>query len=1046
MIVTKTALKFRPSVYVLILIIVFGGVRAYQSMPLEAAPDVQIPLILVSTVYPGVAPSDIETLVTNPLERELKDLKNVKKMTGSSSESVSVIQIEFDSSVDMDDAYQKVRDRVDKAKVDLPKDAEEPVLTEINFSEFPIMLVNVFGDIGLVRLKQIAESIEQRIEAIEGVLDVEVTGGLEREIQVVLNPERLEYYKIGVGQVIGRIQEEHLNIPGGNLELGESKYLVRVSGEYKDVALMEQIVLKAPSGNPVRLGDVGRVLDGYKDRESISRVNRKECVSLRIQKRAGENVVRISDEVHALLDALKTNLPPGVELFVQQDDSKHIRDIVSDLENSVITGLILVLAVLFFFMGLRNAFFVAIAIPLSLLITTTCLSMMGVTLNMVVLFSLILALGMLVDNSIVVVENIYRHASDGMSRGRAAYVGTAEVAWPIIASTATTVVAFGPMLFWPDLMGEFMSYLPRTVITALLGSLFVGLVVNPVVAAGFLKGGPKLFGESGEVSNPLLKVYRATLGWSLDWPKLMMVLAVGALAGVVWLYTQFGAGVEFFPNTTPERAQIRVKAPRGTLLQKTDRMVREVEQLSSGEDNIKNAVTNVGFGGGQVVVGGGGGSSHRAVMDLEFKDRHERTHSTWDSIRSLREQLVHLPGAEYRIEVAKMGPPTGAAVDVQISGEDYGHLQLYAQQVKTALATVEGVVDIKDDYDSGFPEIRVDVDRERAKVRKVSTAAVGQALRTAITGTKAAVLRDGDEEHDIIVRYERAHRSSINDVLDLKVTGEDDVQIPVRDVARVRTTGGVGTINHVDRKRTIKISADVMGRSSSEVLVDVRKRLDADLKLAPGYSLHYAGESEEQDRAAEFLSRAFIIGVLLMAMILITQFNSVLRPTIILASIIMSMMGVLCGLIITGKKFGIIMTGMGVISLAGVVVNNAIVLIDYINQLREKHGMGLVEGVLQAGLVRFRPVVMTAITTILGMLPMALGVNIDFRSWRIDVGSNSTEWWGPMARAVIFGLLFATLMTLVMVPVMYVLQVRFTEFWQRVLDRIGRRTQPRGQA
>ena len=1040
MTITRTALRFRTSVYVLVVLIVLVGTDAYRSLPLEAAPDIEIPIVVVTTFYPGVAPAEMEMLVTNVLERELKDLEDVKELRSTSSESVSSVTIEFETGVEMDRAYDQVRDRIDKAKPDLPADAEEPVLTEINISDFPIMLVNVFGALDLVELKRLAERLEESIEAVPGVLEVDVTGGLEREIHVLLNPERLEYYGFGVGKVLSRIGEEHLNMPGGNLELGRSKYLVRVSGEFKDVRKMEDIVLKSPGGNPIKLRDVGRVVDGYKDPETISRVNGQDCVTLRIQKRAGANIVRIADDIRDILAEAEPRLPPGVKLLVQQDESKYIRDTVRDLENSVVSGLILVVAVLFLFMGLRNAVFVAVAIPLSLLITVAALSIMGVTLNMVVLFSLIIALGMLVDNSIVVVENIYRHRCEGMSRAQAAYEGTTEVAWPIIASTATTVAAFGPLLFWEGIMGDFMFYLPQTVITALLASLFVALVINPVLAATFQRGGKRSIDASGEVRSPLLRAYRRLLAGALRQPALMMLASVAAFVAVVMLYGRVGAGVEFFPSTTPERAQASIRAPLGQQIAYTDELARRVEVLAERDENTEDVVTNVGFGGGQLMIGGG--RSHLAVVDLEFEDRHIRPGEPADSVARLRAQLAELSGAEFRIDVEKMGPPTGAALDVRISGEDYGELARLAQEVKALIATVPGVVDLKDDYDAGAPELRVVIDREKAMLRRLNTVGIAQAVRAAINGTKAGVLRAGEDEHDIVVRYEERFRRSINDVLDIKVTGKDDVQIPLRDVATVYTSGGLGSIHHVGRKRAVSVTSDVAeGRSSSEVLPEVRRLLDAKLRLPPGYLLRFAGESEEQDKATAFLRRAFLLGVLIMALILITQFNSVARPFIILASIVMSLMGVLVGLMLSGflglgnGKFGVMMTGMGAISLAGVVVNNAIVLIDYVNQLREKYGLPLDEALLRAGLVRFRPVMMTAITTVLGMLPMALGVSIDFRTLTIDVGAPSTQWWGPMAQAIVYGLMFATLMTLVMVPVMYQLQVRATSWLARFLPR-----------
>ena len=1018
--VTELALRFKTSVYVLVVFVVIAGTAAYRALPLEAAPEVKIPILLVHTLYPGVAPADVEQLVTNVLERELKDLKDVKKMSSTSAESVSLITVEFESGVDLDNAYQKMRDQVDKARSKLPDDAEEPVLIEINVSEFPMMLVNVSGTYDQTRLKAVAEGLEEKIEQVKGVLGVDLVGGLDREVQVYLDPRKLEHHKIGVQQVIRRIQQEHLTTPAGNLRLGQSKYSVRIPGEYRDVRRMEQIVVKAPGGHPVRLEDLGRVVDGHKERKTISRINGTACVTLRVKKRAGENIVRISEQVRALLADQLPRLPAGTRTTVLQDNSEFVKDVVGDLENSIITGLILVLAVLLFAMGTRNASLVAISIPLSMLISFITLQALGITLNMVVLFSLILALGMLVDNSIVVVENIYRHASEGKGRVQAALAATREVAWPIIASTGTTVAVFLPLLFWPGIMGEFMRYLPLTVIVVLASSLFVALVINPVVAASFLRPGQRALDDQGRARGRVMGVYTRVLGWSLAHPKTLLALTLAALVGAGALYSARGTGVELFPNMTPERAQVIIKGPQGTDLSRTDALMQRVERTARAAANTADVVANVGFAGGFNGMGGAS-NTHEAVADVEFRDRHERAGSTWDTVRQLRRELSALPGAEYRVEVEKGGPPTGAPVSVEISGDDFSVLQRQADRVKALLRGVPGVVDLKDDFDGAKPEVRIRVNRDRAMLRKVDTATVAMAVRTAFNGTKAAVLRKGDEEFDIVVRYDGQYRRSMNDLLDIRVAGRDDVQVPLRDVARVETTAGLGSINHMDQRRTILVSSDVSGRSSAEVMADVRALLGQQVKLPPGYTFHFSGETEEQEAAQEFLGRAFMIGVMIMLMILVTQFNSVLRPAIILSSVVMSLIGVLLGLSVTGSKFGIIMTGLGVISLAGVVVNNSIVLVDYASRLR-RQGLPLLDALRRAGAVRFRPVLLTAITTVLGLLPMALGVSIDFRKLTIDTGASSMEMWGPMAQAVCFGLVFATALTLVVVPVMYLLQ------------------------
>lgn len=1032
--ITETALKLSAAVLVLALFIAVVGIMSYRALPLESMPEVEIPIMLVSTVYPGVSPEDMEKLVTNVMEREVKELKDIKKLTSSSAESVSVVNVEFEVGVDLDVAYQKLKAKVDQAKAKLPADVEDPTIIEISTSDFPIMLINVSADYDQVQLKNVAEKLEERIEQVPGVLDVDLTGGVEREIQIYLDPQRLEYYSMGVGQVISRIQQEHMTTPAGNLDLGGSRYAVRIPGEYRDVKLMEDIVLKAPEGNPVRLRDVGHVVDGLKERESMARINGTECVTLRIKKRTGESIVRIADDIRALLEKEAPTLPAGTSFTIRQDESKFVRDQVADLENNIITGLILVIGVLLFVMGVRNAIFVAIAIPLSMLMTFIILRIAGITLNTMVLFSLVLALGMLVDNSIVVVENIYRHMAEGASRATAALEATNEVAWPVITSTLTTVVAFAPLLMWPGIMGDFMKYLPITVIASLSSSLFVALVINPVIGSKFMsaKAG-QILDESGEVKTAGRRAYGRVLGWSIDHPVSTLAIAIAMFAGIAVVFTMFNAGVEFFPSTTPERAQVTISAPQGTLLSRTNDIVGEVEDFAAQEDNVETVVASVGFTSSWVATGGS--NTNKGLLDLEFKDRKKRSHSTWDTIESMRRAVAGIAGAEIIVDAEKMGPPTGAPVSVEVSGPDFSVLAEQAAKVEDLLATVSGVVDIKNDYEASRPEIRIEVDREQAMTRKVSSASISQAVRTAINGTKAAVLREGDNEYDMTVRYEGDYRKSIEDILSIRVTGKDDVQVPLRDVAKVETTGGLGAVSHIGQRRTIQVTADVSGRSSSEIMPEVIARLETDVPLPKGYFFTFTGENEEQKDAQAFLSEALFIGLMLIAMILIAQFNSVQRPSLILTSVVMSFAGVMIGLLVTQTKFGVIMTGLGVISLAGVVVNNAIVLIDYADQLRTKLGLPLREALMRAGQVRLRPVLLTAITTVLGMLPMAAGVSVDFRRMTIDTSSPMLEWWGPMARAVAFGLIFATALTLLLVPSMYMLQERTDVLLGRLFRR-----------
>ena len=842
--IIEYAVKYKVTVYVLVLIFAVTGLMSYRSIPLEEVPEIDIPFIIVSTVYAGVAPEDMERLVTNPLEKELRSLKDVKEMTSTSAESVSSVVIEFETGVDTDDAYQKVRDKVDTAMPDLPEDAEDPVLIEVSTSDFPIMILNVMGDYDPRKLKAVSDRLKEKIEAVPGVLEVKDVGGLEREIQVYLDPHKLEHYKLGVGQVINRIGQEHLNMPAGSIDLGDTKYTVRVPAEYKDVSKMEDIVLKAPGGKSVKLGDVGRVVDGYADVETYSRADGVDCVTLRITKRAGENVVEVNEDIKSLLEKEKQDLPPGTSFIVSTDQSKQVLDMLGTLENSIITGLLLVLLVLFFAMGIRNSSFVALAIPLSMLIAVTVIHMLGFTMNMVVMFGLILALGMLVDNSIVVIENIYRHASEGKSKSEAAIQGTREVAWPIVTSTLTTVAAFLPLIFWPGIMGEFFGYLPKTVIIVLVATLFVALVVNPSLASSLLKtGGKKLFDDSGHVTSWYMKFYKAVLEKGLDNPVKVMAGALLVLVVTIGFFGAFNAGVEFMPSTTPERSKIVIETPQGTRAGRTDEYVHKAEALAAGDENVDFVIGSTGIDTSRFSFGGGSSNSHSGVVDIEFLPHAERKSSSWRSIERYRKELASLAGAEVKVEAEEMGPPTGEAVSVELSGPDYKVLSELAARVRELVESVPGAVDVEDDFESGKPEIKIEIDREQAMLRGVNTASIAQAVRTAINGTVAGVLREGDDEYDIVVRYEKEYRASVADVEGLMVTGRDDAQIPLSDVARVYTSGGKGSINHIDRKRTVLITSDVSGRSSTEVMMDVKALLGKELFAALGIRgpLHRGG-------------------------------------------------------------------------------------------------------------------------------------------------------------------------------------------------------------
>ncbi|GAB4331414.1 MAG: efflux RND transporter permease subunit [Calditrichia bacterium] len=1022
--ISKWALEHKTSSFVLLFIAVLAGFISYRSLPVESFPQIKQPVVYVAVPYIGVSPSDMETLVAQPIENKLKEIAKIKKLTSSSMEGFSNIVAEFESDIDIDEAVRKVREKVDQAKPDLPADIEEPIVQEINFENIPIMLVSVVGDQSLVRLKKLAEDLQDKIEQIPGVLSVNLSGGLEREVKVNLFPGRLQHYNLGVGDVIAAIQMENATIPGGSVESGNLKYTVRIPGEFTSVEELKNVVVKTIAGQPVYLTDLAEVEFGYKEQQSYSRLDKQPSVTLSIQKRSGENIIRIADAVKEILEAEKTHLPANTHTVILADQSKDIRNMVNDLENNIIAGLLLVVLVLYFFMGARNGFIVGIAIPLSMLLSFVVLSFLGYTLNMVVLFSLILALGMLVDNAIVIVENIYRHHQEGKPLMQASQEATKEVGMAVFSSTLTTLFAFSPMIAWPGIVGEFMKYLPITLIITLSASLFVAFIFNPVISSSFLKLNAKMARLPGDrLLQKLLVEYEKTLKWALAHRKTTISLTFAGYILIFILYGFFNNGVEFFPETEPTQAWIKVDAPIGTRLERSNEILSVIEKRIADTPDMEHFVTEVGNAANMFEFNTGAGSPHKSKVTIDFLERHLRSQNTFKTLAQLREEMKGIPGARIDVTKPAEGPPTGSAVEIQIKGEDFGTLDALSQKIQRQIRDVPGLTELKDNYDTGRPELSIHIDREKAALAGLNTSQIASTIRTAVNGTEASEYRVGQDEYDITVRFAKNFRSNYTDLLNLTIFHEGK-HFMLANFASVEFSSGLSKINHVEGDRVITITGDALGRSSAEVLAEVKSRL-TNFALPEGYTLTYAGQDTEQAAASDFLTRAFLIALMLIFFVLVTQFNSVTLPFVIMISVFLSFFGVFFGLMVTFKPFGIIMTGIGIVSLAGVVVNNAIVLIDYIQKLREE-GMDKMEAIIQGGKTRLRPVILTAITTILGLIPLTVGINIDFIglfkgdfSKFIQFGAESSQWWGNMGVAVIFGLFFSTALTLVVVPVLY---------------------------
>lgn len=1092
MIISDTAVKKSTTVLVLALIIMITGVYAYLDLPRENEPDITIPYVFVSTSYRGVSPTDIETAVTIEIEKKLKGLDGVKQIHSISSEGLSSINIEFVTGTDIDQAVQDVKDKVDEAAGELPTDLEDdPVVFEVNLSEMPIVIFSLSGTCGLPCLKRIADDLEDDIEALGGVLDVEVTGGLEREIRIEVDPEKLAYYGLTISNFQDAVYSENQNTSGGSIRLGDGRFQLKVPGEFKTPEEMYGLVITIRDGSPIYLKDVATIVDDFKEETSRSRLNGREAVNISVKKRTGENIIKISEAVDHIIEADRATWPSGTEIAKVLDKSEDIKNMVADLENNILTGLCLVLIVIFLVMGMRNALLVSLAIPFSMLLSFTILYVMGITLNLVVLFSLTLALGMLVDNAIVIVENSYRFMEQGVPRKEAAMKATAEVAYPVIGSTLTTLAAFSPMLFWPGIMGEFMSYLPLTLIVTLAASLFVALVINPAMISIFMKSKghgadkPKLRAEqvSVNVNQPVeikgfvLTRYQAVLLRALEMPFTITVSAVCILILMVqaWLLVVgLKKPVEFFPDLQPNGIYVNVDVPEGADIDYIDTITSRIEYALSPVETatdgspIDQAMTPLAaltpqayeIPDGTMVrspsdmsnieniylkatVESGGSSAFEANtpnhLGVRFRDMKDRYRSSSLDVEEIRSRVKNIPGGAITIEKEAEGPPTGPPINIEVSGDNFSVLGQIAKQLRDVLETIPHVEDVRDDFVEAIPSIQIAVDRQKAALFGLNTTAIGFALKSAYNGLEVSSFREGDDDYDITLQLKKSDREVVDILNELLLPTPIGQIVPLSTIAEITFSGTLGDINRVDYNRTVTVKANVdETKIPGPVVRATAEKMLAAIELPPGYRAAFTGENEDQQESQTFLLNAFMIALLLIFLILVSMFNSVSQPFIIMTSVILSLGGAFLGLALFSQPFGIIMTGVGVISLAGVVVNNAIVLIDYTNKLRAR-GYALRDAVISAGATRLRPVILTAVTTILGLIPMVTGVSFDFHSISISWVSESSQWWRSMAVVVIFGLMVATFLTLIVVPTLYYLIEQATHYRQTFLAKISRR-------
>jgi len=1080
MVISEIAVHRRTPVFFLVFVTVAAGAYSYRSLPLESSPDVQIPNVFVSTTYRGVSPEDIEKSITIEIEQKLKGLEGVKKIESSSAEGASTINIEFNTGVDIDDALVKVKDKVDLAKGELPLDLEDdPSVFEVNLSEMPILVLTLSGPGGLRQLTRIAERLEEEIEGIPGVLDVEVVGAVKREIQILLDPDKMTLYAVPFSDLQSTVKGENANVSGGTIRTAEGKYQLRLPGEFKTKDDVDNLIVSMKGEGPVYLRDIAQVVDGIEDRTSYARIDGQDAVSLYVKKRTGENIVTIVDAVDEVLERNRALLPTGTVITRSQDRAQDIRTMLADLENNIATGFILVVAVVCLAMGLRNALLVGLSIPLPMLITFVVLQGLGITLNMVVLFSLTLALGMLVDNAIVIIENIYRFMQQGVPRVEAAIHATAEVAWPIIGSSLTTIFAFAPLLLWEGIMGGFMIFLPKTVIITLASCLFVALIINPAMAAALMKndyrgapttaaavtaGGEHPMLTGGGV---ILDLYRGMLRLALRFRLAVVGLAGVTLVGCVafWLLrVGLKTPQEFFPSIAPKMAQVTIKTPRGADLDYVDAMVREVacrifdRRAGSDEEEsgrmakltyeqclqVRSAeradgttyptvswlpdvlyVSERAVGSDSSGGFGEGGGSQVTVRLLELAEQRGDAKATLTTIEGL---VKGVAGAEFTVGAQREGPPTGAPINIEIAGDDFELLGELSDQVKAAVATIPNVRNVRTNFEQGSPTLQIDLDRKLAKALGLSTQLVGYVIKTSFNGLEVSTWRESDEDYRIMVRIPEGRRRLVDTLRTMYLPSPTVGQVPLTTVARLKYVGGLGTITRRDHKRVVTVKADVDETKTTGIVARMQAQaLMSGVAVPPGYALRFTGENEFQQESQDFLNWAMAVALLCILFILVAQFNSVTNPLIIMSAVVLSLAGVFLGLGVHQMPFGIIMVSVGVISLAGVVVNNAIVLIDYTEQL-EARGLSVGDAIVAAGATRLRPVLLTAVTTVLGLVPMILGISYDFRNMQMQWVSESSQWWSSMAVSVSYGLGLATMLTLFVVPVLYSL-IDSARYW-----------------
>ncbi|PYF84670.1 multidrug efflux pump [Marinomonas alcarazii] len=1028
--IIEAALARSRTVMMFFLLILIMGTVSYIEIAKESDPDITIPMAYVSVSLEGISPEDADSLLVHPLEKELKGLDGLKELKSTASEGHASIIVEFLSGVDIDQAISDTKDKVDRAKSELPSDADEPTVTEINLSTFPVLRVNLSGNVDFATLSRTAKNLQDAIEAVDGVLEANISGDRDQQAQIIIRPEQLESYNLSLSDVANFVSNNNRLVAAGNLDTGAGRFSLKVPGLLKTKEDILNLPIKADGDQVVLLGDIATGELTFEDPTSYARVEGKRSITLAVSKRVGANIINTIEAVKNVVETESQQWPSGVNYNLTGDKSTEIETSLNDLFNNVLAATLLVMIVIVWALGIRSSILVGLAIPGAFLAGILILNLQGFTINMVVLFALILSVGMLVDGAIVVTEYADRKLSEGASKRQAYSEAAKRMAWPITASTATTLAVFMPLLFWPDIAGEFMRFMPITIIATLASSLVMALIVIPTIGS--------IIGKKGAYSDKTMHALRITetgdlreltgatglygrvLTRLVEKPIWVLMFTIALLISIFISYGKFGKGIEFFPDIEPETANLDIRARGDLSLEEKDKLVQLVEQRIIGTRELKSVVaTSYATPGNNVAPDSIG------TITMEFIEWYKRD-SANVILDRIREKTKQIPGIEVSAKKEQGGPQSGADIQLQLSSNYTEALNIAADEISKQLLLRDEILTVSDDRSLPGIEWRIDINRAEASRYGVDVTSLGNVIKLVTTGiTLSDFLPDGaDDKIDIVLRYPVNQRNL--DQLDQLQIPTNQGSIPASNFITRYAAPKQGVINRTDGKKTVKIDADVKdGLVIDEVIKAIKAKIDA-AKIDKSVRYEFRGNTEEQQKSMVFLLKAFGVAFFIMAIILVTQFNNFFQCLLILSAVIFSTMGVLIGLMVKGQPFGIVMSGVGVIALAGIVVNNNIVLIDTFNGLR-KQGMLVREAAIRTGVQRLRPVMLTTITTILGLVPMVFQLNIDLIHQTFSIGAPSAQWWTQLSTAIAGGLTFATPLTLILTPCLLVLGYRRKE-------------------